>query len=139
MLDKENSVTNSTICWRHNSYKVSGNLLASLDAVEIWIFLISETPPMKCKFLHSWILYTTVIFSRATQSYGAHFNQVLLQLHEDMSVNHIYGMCRSAHIYTESSKKMDRIWNGYNLKSTGRIYTFGVLKCSEKFKVLDLP
>ena len=41
--------------------------------------------------------------------------------------------------YTASSKKMDGIWNRYNLKSTGRIYTFGVLKCSEKFKVLDLP
>ena len=41
--------------------------------------------------------------------------------------------------YTESSKKMDRIWNRYNLKRTGRIYTFGVLKYSEKFKVLDLP
>ena len=37
------------------------------------------------------------------------------------------------------SKKMDGIWDRYNLKSTGRIYTFGVLKCSEKFKVLDLP
>ena len=36
-------------------------------------------------------------------------------------------------------KKMEGIWNRYNLKSTGRIYTFGVLKCSEKFKVLDLP
>ena len=36
-------------------------------------------------------------------------------------------------------EKMDGIWNRYNLKSTGRIYTFGVLKCSEKFKVLDLP
>ena len=34
---------------------------------------------------------------------------------------------------------MDGIWNPYNLKSIGRIYTFGVLKCSEKFKVLDLP
>ena len=34
---------------------------------------------------------------------------------------------------------MDGILNRYNLKSTGRIYTFGVLKCSEKFKVLDLP
>ena len=34
---------------------------------------------------------------------------------------------------------MDGIWNLYNLKSTGRIYTFGVLKCSEKFKVLVLP
>ena len=43
------------------------------------------------------------------------------------------------HGYTGSSKKMDGIWNRYNLKSTGRIYTFGVLKCLEKFKVLDLP
>ena len=41
--------------------------------------------------------------------------------------------------YTGSSKKTDGIWNRYNLKSTGRIYTFGVLKYSEKFKVLDLP
>ena len=41
--------------------------------------------------------------------------------------------------YTGLSKKMDGIWNRYNLKSTGRIYTFGVLKCSEEFKVLDLP
>ena len=32
---------------------------------------------------------------------------------------------------------MDGIWNRYNLKSTGRIYTFGILKCSEKFKDLD--
>jgi hypothetical protein len=36
---------------------------------------------------------------------------------------------------TGSSKKMDGFWNRYNLKSTGRIYTFGVLKCSDKFKV----
>ena len=43
------------------------------------------------------------------------------------------------HCNTGLSKKMDGIWNRYNLKSTGRIYTFGVLKCSEKFKVLDLP
>ena len=43
------------------------------------------------------------------------------------------------HEYTGLSKKVDGIWNRYNLKSTGRIYTFGVLKCSEKFKVLDLP
>ena len=34
---------------------------------------------------------------------------------------------------------MDGILNRYNLKSTGRIYTFGALKCSEEFKVLDLP
>ena len=40
---------------------------------------------------------------------------------------------------TGLSKKMEGIWNRYNLKSTGRIYTFGILKCSEKFKVLDLP
>ena len=36
-------------------------------------------------------------------------------------------------------EKDGRDWNLYNLKRTGRIYTFGVLKCSEKFKVLDLP
>ena len=40
---------------------------------------------------------------------------------------------------TGLSKKMDGIWNRYNVKSTGQIYTFGILKCSEKFKVLDLP
>ena len=40
---------------------------------------------------------------------------------------------------TGSSKKMDGIWNRYNLKSTRRIYTFGVLKCLETSKVLDLP
>ena len=34
---------------------------------------------------------------------------------------------------------MDGVWNRYNLKSTGRIYTFRVFKCSEKLKVLDLP
>ena len=34
---------------------------------------------------------------------------------------------------------MDGIWNRYNLKSTRRIYMFGILKCSEKFNVLDLP
>jgi len=42
-------------------------------------------------------------------------------------------------VYTGLSKKMDGIWNRYNLESSGRIYTFGVLKYSEKFKVLDLP
>jgi len=40
--------------------------------------------------------------------------------------------------YTASSKKMDGISNHYNLKSTRRIYTFCILKCSEKFKGLDL-
>ena len=33
---------------------------------------------------------------------------------------------------------MEGIWNRYNLKSTRRIYTFVVLKCSEMFNVLDL-
>jgi len=41
--------------------------------------------------------------------------------------------------YTGSSKKMDGIRNRYNLKCTRRIYTFGILKYSEKFTVLDLP
>ena len=45
----------------------------------------------------------------------------------------------SAYFNTGLSKKMDGILNRYNLNSTGRIYTIGVLKCSEKFKVLDLP
>ena len=40
---------------------------------------------------------------------------------------------------TGLSKKVDGILNRYNLKSTGRIYTIGILKCSEEFKVLDLP
>jgi hypothetical protein len=40
---------------------------------------------------------------------------------------------------TESSEKIDGIWNRYNVKSTGRIYTFRILKYSEKFKVLDVP
>jgi len=43
------------------------------------------------------------------------------------------------HRNTGLSKRMDGISNRYNLKGSGRIYTFGVLKCSEKFKVLDLP
>ena len=30
---------------------------------------------------------------------------------------------------------MDGIWNRYNLKSIWRIYTFGILKCSENVKV----
>jgi len=29
---------------------------------------------------------------------------------------------------------MNGIWNRYNLKYTRRIYTFGALKCSDKFK-----
>ena len=53
---------------------------------------------------------------------------------------YINGCCKQCYVtYTGLSKKMDWIWNRYNLKSTGRIYTFGVLKCSEEFKVLDLP
>jgi len=48
-------------------------------------------------------------------------------------------LCMHVILYTGSSKKMDGIWNRYNLKSTRRIYTFSILKCSEKFIVLDLP
>jgi hypothetical protein len=44
-----------------------------------------------------------------------------------------------ANPYTGSSKKINGIWNSYNLKNTGQIYTFGILKCSEKFKGLGLP
>jgi hypothetical protein len=40
---------------------------------------------------------------------------------------------------TRSAKKMDGIWNRYNLNSSRQIYTFVILKCSEKFKGLDLP
>jgi len=39
-------------------------------------------------------------------------------------------LVKSLPLYTGLSKKMDGIWNRYNLKNTGRIYTFGVLKCS---------
>ena len=56
---------------------------------------------------------------------------------------HCLRSCNVIVLYVKSntglSKKMDGIWNRYNLKSTGRIYTFGDLKCSEEFKVLDLP
>ena len=68
-----------------------------------------------------------------------------LQIHTFLDIKHFLSACVAgvAHLrdgwYTGLSKKMDRIWNRYNLKSTGRIYTFCVLKCSEKFKVLDLP
>ena len=34
---------------------------------------------------------------------------------------------------------MEGILNRYNLKSTGRIYTFGILKYSKLFNVLDVP
>ena len=33
-------------------------------------------------------------------------------------------ICVTLHLNTGLSKKMDGIWNRYNLKSTGRIYTF---------------
>jgi len=36
-------------------------------------------------------------------------------------------------------KRWTEFETAITLKSTKRIYTFGVLKCSEKFKVLDLP
>jgi hypothetical protein len=50
----------------------------------------------------------------------------------------IIAIMKSTENGTGSSKKMDGNWNRNNLKSTRRIYTFGILKCSEKFKGLDL-
>jgi hypothetical protein len=47
----------------------------------------------------------------------------------------MYVLCE----YTGSSKKMNGIWNRYNLKRTGRIYKFDALKFSEKCELLDLP
>ena len=67
---------------------------------------------------------------------------VLRALVEGYTVNVLNKFCenifKSKSKNAGLSKKMDGIWNRYNLKSTGRIYTFGVLKYSEKFKVLDL-
>ena len=48
-------------------------------------------------------------------------------------------MAARTDLNTGAAKKMDGIWNRYNLKTTRRIYTFGILKCSGKFNVLDLP
>ena len=63
-----------------------------------------------------------------------------LFLHQARRRRHLQATTTSSgkHYTTGLSKKMDGIWNRYNLKSTGRIYTFGILKYSEKFKVLDL-
>ena len=58
-------------------------------------------------------------------------NRWYFEPHFQVSANEI--------VHTGLSKKMDGIWNRYNLKSTGRIYTFGILKFSEDFEVLDLP
>ena len=56
-----------------------------------------------------------------------------------VSCYYVNGPKHVVSLNTGLSKKMDGIWNRYNLISTRRIYTFGILKCSEKFKVLDLP
>lgn len=42
MVNKENSVTNSNIHWRHKSYKISGNLLASLECCGNIIFFLNQ-------------------------------------------------------------------------------------------------
>ena len=47
-----------------------------------------------------------------------------------MSVKFVYIFI--SFLCTGSSKKMDGIWNRYNLKSTRWIYTFGVLKMFRK-------
>ena len=79
---------------------------------------------------YSWIVY----FSYATLQYHEIWGSLTVLNDTPGSVDASTPLC-----YTGLSKKVDGIWNRYNLKSTGRIYTFGVLKCSEKFKVLDLP
>ena len=62
-----------------------------------------------------------------------------LSFQNKRNLNSVLCFPRSRGRNTGSSKKMDGIWNRYNLKRTRRIYTFGILKCSDKFKVLDLP
>ena len=81
---------------------------------------------------------------RTPQMIGTNFKSGLFEriplYSNKLCTNPAFYCCACTTVYnTGLSKKMDGIWNRYNLKSTGRIYTFGILKCSEKFKVLDLP
>jgi len=52
-----------------------------------------------------------------------------MQLERSHPVVYWFYIFTLLYTYTGSSKKMDGIWNRYNLKITRRIYTFGVLKC----------
>ena len=72
--------------------------------------------------------------------WGTKHDELTYVLNKIQSLNKFVYLFRlHVYIYTGSSKKMDGIWNRYNLKSTKQSYTFGVLKCSENFIVLDLP
>ena len=91
--------------------------------------------------LHSPVCTMTATVHRKTTE-EIHFSKKIRSYHEcdEVCEDVKHYNFRKHHINTtELSKKMDGILNRYNLESTGRIYTFGILKCSEKFKVLDLP
>ena len=83
-----------------------------------------------------WILSNTFC---DVSSYGFKFHKEKIERIFPVILACVRKHGKVSYEHTRLSKKMDGIWNRYNLKSTGRIYTFGVLKCSEKFKVLDLP
>jgi hypothetical protein len=78
------------------------------------------------KFCRTIATYKLNLFYFVTNTTGMHCINIKITVH---------AICVD---YTGSSKKMDAIWNSYNLKNTGRIYTFGVLKCLERFKVLGV-
>jgi len=65
--------------------------------------------------------------------------KIILVLKVVQEVGMLKGIILNNNKNAGSSKKMDGILNRYKLKSTRRIYTFGVLKCSEKLKVSDFP
>ena len=96
-----------------------------------WVFVCGLCHPA-CKADVAYLAAATIFFSTLPPR-GQTFGKMLWTWNVcfDFLYNFVWN--------TGLSKKMDAIWNRYNLKSTGRIYTFGILKCSEKFKVLDLP
>ena len=119
----------------HPHYERNAILKTSLDSTSVWdIILIPNSLALICSFIKK---ITHVVWSLHSVN--------VVKLHVVISAMQVLDkgvkilILQTWFKYTGSSKKMDGIWNRYNLKSTGRIYTFGVLKCSEKFKVLDLP
>ena len=53
-----------------------------------------------------------------------------------MNVYETFRILRIIQLDTGSSKKMDGIWNRYNLKSTGRIYTFPQIETFEQERAI---
>ena len=102
----------SNYCWKNVLWKTDskGNLPQ-------WIPFVANSIEGRA-YMWLYVLYTVLLFN---------------------FVNYIFLCYVCFLLCTGLSKKMDGIWNRYNLKSTGRIYTFRILKCSEKFNVLDLP